>query len=250
MRLEEFEDHGTDEWARLVMPVRDLSGAEGYELVVAGRPPLVTQALKHVVLEVEVDPDGTPETLEERLRPDLRARDELIEEMAALSRPPLLPREAPPLPSADESVFVSLRSERQQRTASRKGTSFRISLPGMMLWPGVFFLVFLPITRACFATASPVSPGGAVNYLDVDLFLWEVYPAGTLVAASAKRAGWFAAPFTGAPVEFVNPSELIEYPGPLGGSRVFLPAFFLTAWKNRTVSGFFFPWNLSFSAAT
>jgi hypothetical protein len=110
LRLDDLERSGRGAKTRYVARVADARGAERYELVIAGPRAAVERAFKEAELDVSIDPDTDKRGWERDLRPaweqDQGARREFdtLEDVPALFK-----KKAPAAPTAERSIFVTLR---------------------------------------------------------------------------------------------------------------------------------------------
>src|SRR4051794_15159499 len=169
MRLREFERRKAGEMTRYSAPVADVTGAEDYELVLAGPAKSIERVFKESDFQVTIDPRRTfEEGVERELRgaAEVQLRD--LTEIATLEDPAELPlfKKLPPAPDPDRSVFVSLRRLRGEGTFWGPWT-FPYFLPlGWSLW-----IVPPPL---CTLTAC-VTPASGVQ--DIFLFRNGFFPA-------------------------------------------------------------------------
>ena len=180
MRLNEFERAGQGIRTRYVARIADATGAEDYELVVAGADDVIGAVLGDSDFNLEIDPNVGFDRSEEELRRDFEQQEEAFAEMARLEDPADLPmfKTPPERPSIKTSVFVSLRRVRGEGTFWGPW-SFSYWLPwpfSIWVWPPPFCSV-----SACVQPASG----------DQDLYLWETIGWGWIIGGlgSSLRGG-------------------------------------------------------------
>jgi hypothetical protein len=172
VKLSDFERVGRGRRTRYIVPVRDNTGVEEFELIAAGDGKLVRRVFDKAEFRTEIQPKLENEAWEEELR---RARELQLEAFDERSRLEDLPRffkKLPPPPSPDDSVFASL-----HRT-SGTGTTFSVSVSNFFLPAGTRLFFALPPICDCIGVVRPSSG-------DQDLFLNRDWPFfGPILASS------------------------------------------------------------------
>jgi hypothetical protein len=140
MRLQDFERETRGRTSRFVAPVADTTGAESYELVLAGDAKGLETIFKEADFGASIDPGRGFEETEREFADAFADQAERHDEMARLDKLDELPlfKAPPPAPDPAKSVFVSLR-----RRGEGKGTfwgpwTFPYFLPqgwNIWIWP-------------------------------------------------------------------------------------------------------------------
>lgn len=152
MRLEEFEQTGTEERPRFVMRVEDAAGQDGYELIVTGPPDLVNIALGEADFDVSIDSSATQERAVDEVRAIENDNERAAWELAALTSDADIFKEAPEPLDTQRSVLTSLRRTRGS------GTYYQATYANLGPLPsGVNLLAFVPPSLVVGGVVAPRS---------------------------------------------------------------------------------------------
>jgi hypothetical protein len=174
LRLEDLERAGRGGRTRFHTRLADASGAERYELVVAGPRATVERVLAGAEIDVAIDPKADKREWKRHFGPAWREEQRARGELASLENvPELFKKKLPPAPTAERSVFVSLRA------LEPDGTRYLITVRNFLV-PRFAHLFFpLPLVCSTFGVLRPSSG-------DQDLFLHLRWPPVAAVGASTR----------------------------------------------------------------
>ena len=118
MKLSEFQKVGKGNSSRLVATVADVTGAEDYELCIAGSAAAIKRVFPKSDFSVTIDPGRTVDQAAKELQQEARQRLEEFFHAAKLDDVAQWPifKKAPVPPAKDKTVFVSLRRVRGEGT--------------------------------------------------------------------------------------------------------------------------------------
>lgn len=174
LRFEDLERTGRGARTRYRALVADATGAERYELVIAGARATIDRAFGEAEFDVAVDPKADQREWERQLRPAWEEEQSARQEFAALENIPELFKKKPPAArTAERSVFVSV------RPLEPDGTRYAFTARNFFVPRFFSFFFVLPPVCSTFGVVRPLSG-------DQDLFLHLGWPPAAAVRASAR----------------------------------------------------------------
>lgn len=187
MKLTDFERPAKGGRSRLVTRVTDRTGAEEFELTIAGPAALTKRMFAEADIELTIDPTLTPVDVLAEYRVPVHEQRRSMWEAAGLENPATLLKPPPPAPDPKSSVLAAVRPVRGE------GTPFAFVLTGFFVPAGVSFFFFGSFV---FTTVGSLAPATG----DQDLFLRLFSPTGTVVSSSIAGGTsvdvvWFTFPF-------------------------------------------------------
>jgi hypothetical protein len=203
MRLDELERRGDGGNARLVSQVQDVSGAERFELTIAGPDKLVNEVLGDATIEITIDSAQSTEDLKSRFHELSAEHRKQLWSAAGLENIDDLFKPQPAAPERDTSVLVAV------RPVNGEGTPFAITAAGFTV-PATVSVFF--VGSWVFFTNGAVRPATG----DQDLTLRLFSPTGPVVMRS--RAGgtaldfvWLTLPSPFGPLPFLPVFEVVGF---------------------------------------
>jgi hypothetical protein len=172
MDLKDFAMTQKGKHITMVAAVADKTGANDYEMRIAGPPAAIKRIFAKSDFAIEIDPHRKTQNLKKQLIEHTEQRKKTFADLARLEgthERDLFTKPTVEDPDPDKSVFISL-----QRTRG-EGTLWTLAFP-FFLWGGWNIFLYPPPALSLIATVSPATG-------DQDLFLNMV--AGPVVAASA-----------------------------------------------------------------
>lgn len=160
--------------SRYASRLADASGAERHELVITGPGKTIERALREAEIAIAVDPAADRQEWEQHLRPAWEEENRARDSFAAVESPPeLFKKKAPSPPTAERSVFISLRSLEQE------GTRYLLVISNFFVPRFTSFFFILPPVCSTFGILRPTSG-------DQDLFLHLGWPPAAAVRSSIR----------------------------------------------------------------
>ena len=174
LRFEDLERTGRGARTRYLARLADATGAERYELVIAGQRAAIDRAFGKAEFDVAIDPKADKREWESRLRTAWEQEQGARRELAALEDVPGLFRKKPPAaPTAERSLFVSV------RPLEPDGTRYLFTARNFAV--PRFFSAFFALPPVC-STFGILTPRTG----DQDLFLHLGWPPLGPVRASVR----------------------------------------------------------------
>jgi hypothetical protein len=171
MKLSDFERSADREFPRFVTQVPDASGAEAFEMRIAGPGKVVSRMFKDADLDVTIDSAQDDSKLKEAFEAQQPEHRRAVWELASLEDADQLLKPSPPDATRDSSVFVSL------RPVKGEGTPFFFTAGGFFVPAGISLFFFGLVSVSAFGSVRPATG-------DQDLRLRLFAPNGPVVATS------------------------------------------------------------------
>jgi hypothetical protein len=171
MKLADLERTDDGDFPRFVARVADASGAEEFELRLAGPSKVVEQMLADATFDLTIDSAQDDSWVRKEFDSAHEEHRRSMWELAAFDNVEELLKPSPRRPDRDTSVFASA------RPLSGEGTPFFFTASGFFVPTGVSFFLFGPFVLASFGSLRPASG-------DQDLILHLFSPTGPIVSAS------------------------------------------------------------------
>jgi hypothetical protein len=171
MKLSDFDRSADREFPRFVTQVADVSGAEQFEVRVAGPGKVVSRMFKEADLDVTIDPAQDDSKLKEAFEAQHPEHRRAAWELASLEDVDQLLKPTPEPPTRDSSVFVSL------RPVKGEGTPFVFTAGGFFVPAGISLFFIGLVSVSAFGTVRPATG-------DQDLRLRLFAPNGPVVSTS------------------------------------------------------------------
>jgi hypothetical protein len=216
MRIEEMDVAGRGIEARYVARISDTTGAENYELVIAGEPGLITEAFGDSSFDITVDPESSQiwdQQLQETREEELRS----LAEFAVFQRGTAVLKAPPDDPSSTNTAVVSL-----QRVGDGRTHYGPLVFSNFFVPRGRSFFFGLPPVCSCFGRLQPASG-------DQDLYLYRAWWWWNVGLAASAHGG--------------TTPDVISYTiPPLGGvcdwRNLFVPVFRIYGYQDGVCQEF------------
>jgi hypothetical protein len=172
MKLNQFDKVGKGQRTRYTTNVPDITGAEDYQLVVAGSDVLIKKILKDTDFSITIDPKATEDDWNQSQQPLWEEQKATLSSIASLENVKDFLKRQPSIQSIENSIFISLHRIRGE------GTFYVFNIPYFSLLRGqsIFFALF-GTANFCSGYVQPLSG-------DADLFLSSNSPSGTPLTSS------------------------------------------------------------------
>jgi hypothetical protein len=199
MKLEQCEKVGRGTRTRYIASVQDITGAEDYQLVVAGPDVLIKRILKDTDFSIKINPNATKDDWEATQKSLLDENQTALSSLVSLENVKSFFKRQPSIPRIDNSIFIALHRIRG------RGTLYSFELPYFSVgFRQNLYFSLAGTVNFCSGYVKPVIG-------DADLYLSSNDPFGSSIASSVRAGTTLDAIFYGPAWFFVPWFRIFGY---------------------------------------